>query len=212
MKRTTPMCLAAPIHSVLLCVAAAAMLSCACDETCDQEPDAKLSEIDPCCETPRVALTCQDDPLRQIQFPLLVEALRHRYDSFTHHVWTATGLILVALGWLLTSAGSRSILVRHDLLRGALTLATLVLGVVHGVAQYFSHRASVSLREAVCTSPCYSPDLLSAVNSMTIANRHILGDLVLTGTGFLFLLVFIQILPRWKEPASDAPEAGSDKP
>ncbi|MCM8596697.1 hypothetical protein [Accumulibacter sp.] len=86
------------------------------------------------------------DPLlaeiAKVRFELLHDALKAEKDSYTKVVWSSFSLLLIALGWLLTSRDARQFLRDNPGVRGVALSAVLVVAAVHTVVLGFHVAAS----------------------------------------------------------------------
>jgi len=86
----------------------------------------------------------------------LLDIQRTIFDSYNHNVWTTLGMLLIALGWVITSAKARSLLRRSGVARWACCLAAVLVLAIHCTVLFTTQSRSQQFRAYVASTEVWA--------------------------------------------------------
>lgn len=124
--------------------------------------------------------------MNELPFAVLFEALKHNYDTYLNNVWTTLGLLLLCIGWFLTSEKMHTLLKKNYKYLFRVTIFTLV---VHFITLWFYYCQSKKILVLINKDFEY---LCPYVEYFKIEWYYPLFILLLTGSLYLVLILIIR--------------------
>ncbi|PYS52315.1 MAG: hypothetical protein DMF68_01965 [Acidobacteria bacterium] len=92
----------------------------------------------------QTSLSSKND-MRKDANDVVFKALEDNYARYFDNIFKATGFIIIAIGWILTSDKSREFLERHNLAYWVLLAGTFLIACGHVVALGYNYISSIKL-------------------------------------------------------------------
>src|SRR5262249_41347633 len=93
-------------------------------------------------------------------------------DCYLHNIWTTFGMYVAAIGWIITSDKSRSLLRNNPPARVAVVLASVLILVIEIGILFFLQRQSESLYDYIQTCDLWKSQKGLQTSNLTVLEIH----------------------------------------
>ena len=116
----------------------------------------------------------------------ILDALKAQQDEYSKTVWQTMGVIMIALGWIISTTQSRTYLHNEDLVRNGAITVILIMAGMHFLSLTKLYKAS-----SIIMQSCEFSDSLtrSIASSYEIKFIYVLASCVINGALFALLAI-----------------------
>jgi hypothetical protein len=142
----------------------------------------------------------------KLKFDLLHEASKNNYEAWTGNVWGTVGFLVIVLGWLLTSKGSRIFLSKNNAARKVAITVVAIIAVINMLLNLDLARRSAEIQEDIGKNEYVLTHNLETIHygHYIVPFRNAIFSDILVGTIFAIITFFLISLAKWIEPSGES--------